>query len=155
MNSQLPGLAHLWRPTVVSTDEWSLALARFRGISLLTYEKTRDDRLRGHIIWGTVQGKKSMAVCWAWEEMFEAVVALADPLAVFSNARLVGQDGQALDDRQTLLTLHNAIYQFPWQNAIANRIGQRGRAEGALRNGITKLVRRDQPEWHEESLLAA
>ena len=49
---------------------------------------------------------------WEWVEVSPGVPALLDPLAIGSNAVLVGDDGLMLDDAMAILQLNAAVYQL-------------------------------------------
>jgi hypothetical protein len=51
------------------------------------------------------------------------VVAMADPMAIVTNLRLVGDEGQPLDATESVLHINGIVHALPWQQAVARTLG--------------------------------
>jgi hypothetical protein len=68
-------------------------------------------------------------MAWDWIELGRGVVAMADPLAVVTNLRLVSDDGDTLTSFESARHINGIVHQLPWQdevervlNALADRL---------------------------------
>jgi hypothetical protein len=61
-------------------------------------------------------GEAGMA--WDWVRLDGGVVAMADPMAVISNLRLVDPQGHVLTSFQAALHLNALVHGLPWQDEV-------------------------------------
>ena len=54
-------------------------------------------------------------VAWDWIEVQEGVVAMADPLGLMTNLRLLDASGDALPFVQAAVRLNVLVHRLPWQ----------------------------------------
>lgn len=73
---------------------------------------------RGQTLWGDETESRSAGVAWDWVELREGVVAMADPLGLVTNLRMVDDDGEALTDVQVAVRLHRLVHSLPWQSEV-------------------------------------
>ena len=57
-------------------------------------------------------------MAWDWVEIVEGVVAMADPMSVVTNLRLVNANGEALGAQELAVQLHQMVYALPWQTEV-------------------------------------
>ena len=50
----------------------------------------------GQTLWGDSDAEPAAGLAWDWVELAQGVVAMADPMAVITNVRLLGPGGQHL-----------------------------------------------------------
>lgn len=80
----------------------------------------------GITLWGAQLGtQQRVGIVWSWLRMGREVVALADPMRITSNARLVSADGLRLTPEQALLHLNNIVNALPWQAEVL-KLGHSG-----------------------------
>jgi len=74
----------------------------------------------GITLWAATLGtaNQRVGIAWTWLRMGREVVALADPMRISSNARLVSADGLHLTPDQALLHLNNIVNALPWQAEV-------------------------------------
>ena len=75
-------------------------------------------RSMGQTLWAWHSADGDMGMAWDWVQLTPGVVAMADPMAVVTNLRLVGEEGEEL-------TAYEAALHF---NAIVHALAARGRA---------------------------
>lgn len=75
-------------------------------------------RVAGQTIWaGTIDGGEA-GMAWDWVEVAQGVVAMADPMSVITNLRIVGDAGEVLTAVEAALYLNGIVHALPWQNAV-------------------------------------
>ena len=57
-------------------------------------------------------------LAWDWVEISHGVVAMADPMGVVTNLRLVGEHGEVLTYHQAALHINRLVRQLPWQDEV-------------------------------------
>jgi len=72
----------------------------------------------GSTVWGCQIDGSLVCVAWEWISVRPRVIAMGDPMTIFSNLDLIGSDGQRIDDSQHLLKLHELIFALPWQSHV-------------------------------------
>ena len=64
-------------------------------------------------------------MAWDWIEIARGVVAIADPLSVVTNVRLVSPDGEVLTALQAARFLNEMVRALPWQQEVERALRQR------------------------------
>ena len=62
---------------------------------------------------------------WDWVLITRGVVAMADPMSVISNLRLVGDQGEVLTAQQSARFLNEIVRALPWQSEVQRALGER------------------------------
>ena len=57
-------------------------------------------------------------LAWDWVQIGCGVVAMADPMCVVTNLRLVGPHGEVLTANESALHLNRWVNQLPWQDEV-------------------------------------
>ncbi len=57
-------------------------------------------------------------MAWDWIEIADGIVAMADPMSVVTNLRIVGGEGEVLTAQAAALYLTGIVHGLPWQNAV-------------------------------------
>ncbi|MCY7315701.1 MAG: hypothetical protein LH480_08805 [Rubrivivax sp.] len=60
-----------------------------------------------------------IGAAWEWVELLPGVAAIRDPNGFVSNARLIGDDNDVLDELQCIVGLNRIAYATPWQSLVA------------------------------------
>ena len=72
----------------------------------------------GQTLWGDSTAKQSAGVAWDWVEVQEGVVAMADPLGLVTNLKLLDEHGEVLNHIEVAVQLHQLVHALPWQNEV-------------------------------------
>jgi hypothetical protein len=86
----------------------------------------RVTRTAGQTLWAAQADDGQAGMAWDWVQLAHGVVALADPLSVVTNLRLVGPEGEVLTPMQSALHLNAIVNALPWQDEV-----ERALSEGA------------------------
>jgi hypothetical protein len=57
-------------------------------------------------------------VAWDWIQISDDIVAMADPMSVVTNLRLVGQEGEVLTALEAARFLNEIVHGLPWQSEV-------------------------------------
>ncbi len=75
-------------------------------------------RTAGQTIWGGSADDGEAGVAWDWVQISRGVVAMADPMSVVSNLRLVGHQGEVLTALESVRFLNEMVRVLPWQGEV-------------------------------------
>jgi len=139
-----------WPQVRLQVTEDFRGMPEFQHISTLWREDTagRGGRV-GETVWAARLGNQDVVgLAWEWVEVRPGLVALLDPNAMISNAKLVGEDGVELDELRSIIAVNVVSHAVPWQARALDVIGGRAAAvpggvvaEAAVFDGAT------WPEW--------
>lgn len=74
--------------------------------------------LTGQTLWAQHLDDGEAGLAWDWVEVGHGVVAMADPMGVATNLRLVGQSGEVLAAHEAAITISRWVRQIPWQDEV-------------------------------------
>ena len=72
----------------------------------------------GQTLWGCRGADGEAGVAWDWVELPGEAVAMADPMAVVTNLRLLGDHGEVLTAQQAARYLNEIVHALPWQQEV-------------------------------------
>jgi hypothetical protein len=72
----------------------------------------------GQTLWADDGRGSSAGVAWDWIELRRGVVAMADPLGMVTNLRLIDAQGAVLNQAQVAVHLHPLVHALPWQREV-------------------------------------
>jgi hypothetical protein len=72
----------------------------------------------GQTLWGDQSEECATGVAWDWVELREGVVAMSDPLGMVTNLRLIDAQGDALNQSEVAVHLHQLVHALPWQTEV-------------------------------------
>jgi hypothetical protein len=79
-------------------------------------------RLAGQTIWaGTIAGNEA-GMAWDWVEIGSGIVAMADPMSVVTNLRIVGDEGEVLTSQAAARVLNDIVHALPWQDEVGRAL---------------------------------
>ena len=101
---------------------------RFRHLGTqVTNRRTSDTPCSGQTVWGDPQADDKVAgLAWDWVEIGRGVVAMADPLAVITNVRLVGPGGAVLTPLEAAPHLNELVHALAWQHEVQRALARIG-----------------------------
>ena len=75
-------------------------------------------RTSGQTIWAAPAAAGQAGMAWDWIQLAGGIVAMADPLSVVTNLRLLGPHGNALSSLESLRHLNEVVRRLPWQDEV-------------------------------------
>ena len=80
----------------------------------------------GQTLWGDSNAEPAAGLAWDWIELAQGVVAMADPMAVITNVRLLGPGGEVLTAAEAALHLNELVHALPWQCEVQREMQRLG-----------------------------
>ncbi len=80
----------------------------------------------GQTLWGDADVEPAAGIAWDWIELTQGVVAMADPMAVITNVRLLGPGGDVLTAAEAAPHLNELVHALPWQREVQRAIQELG-----------------------------
>ena len=78
----------------------------------------------GQTLWGGSREDPSAGVAWDWVEIRTGVVAMADPMGLVTNLRLLDASGEALSEFESVVKLNQLVHTLPWQTEVQRALSQ-------------------------------
>lgn len=75
-------------------------------------------RKTGQTIWAGVSENGEAGMAWDWVQLSRGIVAMADPMAVVTNLRLLGPEGEVLTAFEAARHLNEIVHRLPWQDEV-------------------------------------
>lgn len=72
----------------------------------------------GQTLWGGPIDEGEAGLAWDWVQLSRGVVAMADPMCVITNLRLLGPAGEVLTAFETARHLNELVCALPWQTEV-------------------------------------
>jgi len=72
----------------------------------------------GQTIWAGSAADGEAGMAWDWILITRGVVAMADPMSVVTNLRLVGEEGEVLTALESARFLNEIVHALPWQTEV-------------------------------------
>jgi hypothetical protein len=95
------------------------AQLRFQHLSTrVTLPGDRGARTAGQTIWGGSSAGGDAGVAWDWIQISGDIVAMADPMSVVTNLRLIGDEGEVLTALESARYLNEIVHALPWQTEV-------------------------------------
>jgi hypothetical protein len=76
----------------------------------------------GQTLWRTDAAAGEAGVAWDWVMLSRDVVAMADPMCVVTNLRLLGDHGEVLTSWEAARHLSRIVYGLPWQGEVQRAV---------------------------------
>lgn len=117
-----PWTLHAWPPLL-----WQLGKVASLGMQHIGTQVTNPgdaiSRTTGQTLWGWHSDEGQAGMAWDWVMLGRGIVAMADPLAVVSNLRLVRGEGDVLSSSESVLHFNTIVHGLPWQDEVVRAIG--------------------------------
>ena len=72
----------------------------------------------GQTVWAAHAADGDAGMAWDWVQIARGVVAIADPMSVVTNLRIVSGAGEVLTATESALFLNQWVHALPWQNEV-------------------------------------
>ena len=112
-----PWTVRAWPPLLWQADKLQPLPLRHLG-TRVTNPGDQVSRVSGQTIWAAMAADGHAGMAWDWIQLSVGIVAMADPLSVITNLRLVGADGDALSPLESLRCLNEVVHALPWQGEV-------------------------------------
>ena len=83
-----------------------------------------ESTVSGQTVWRTTAADGEAGVAWDWVMLSRDVVAMADPMCVVTNLRLLGRKGEVLTSWEAARHLSQIVYGLPWQGEVQRAVRQ-------------------------------
>ncbi len=93
------------------------------GTRVLENGRGTNDFCAGQTVWGEESAARNAGVAWDWVEIGRGIFAMADPLGMVTNLRLVDTAGEALPPGRIAVYLHQLVHALPWQTEVRRVLG--------------------------------
>lgn len=116
-----------WPPVLWQAHSTSELQFVHLGTRVLTPNDS-DQPSAGQTIWGGAPGNAEAGVAWDWVQVMPGIVAMADPMSVVTNLRLLSAEGQVLTAWEAARHLNEIVHGLPWQEEVQRALGDFARA---------------------------
>lgn len=79
-------------------------------------------RTVGQTLWAADCHDGRAAMAWDWVELADGIFAMADPMAIVTNLRLVDDCGEILPALETAMHINVIVHGLPWQQAVEHAV---------------------------------
>lgn len=117
----MPWSLRAWPPLLWQAGRASVLRWQHRG-TRVTNPGDRCNLPAGQTLWAGCSGDGEAGVAWDWILVTRGVVAMADPLSVVTNLRLVGEEGEVLTALESALYLNELVHGLPWQTEVTRAL---------------------------------
>ena len=90
----------------------------------------------GQTVWGGRAGETAAGLSWDWIEVCDGIVAIADPMMMITNLRLLGPDGEVLTAHEIAPHLNDIVHRLPWQNEVLQAIEDADRVAAQAKEAV-------------------
>lgn len=118
----MPWSLRSWPPILWQVDE--LAPVGFHHLSthVMGAGSGRNHRVTGQTIWAGTVGGSEAGMAWDWVEIANGIVAMADPMSVVTNLRILGDEGEVLTSQAAARVLNGIVHALPWQDEVGRAL---------------------------------
>lgn len=96
---------------------------RFDHLDTQIFEPAQQDSpLHGQTVWRGEASNGEAGVAWDWVMLSDDVIAMADPMSVVTNLRLIGEHGEVLTSWEAARHLSRIVYTLPWQGEVQRAV---------------------------------
>lgn len=143
-----------WPPVLWQPERHSLLHFVHLGTHV-TARLSADWPRTGQTVWGGRAGESAAGLSWDWIEVCDGIVAIADPMMMITNLRLLGPEGEVLTAHEIAPHLNDIAHRLPWQNEVRQAIDDADRlAQVPVAAVDAPMVLRGQgvrPTWYRTS----
>ncbi len=116
-----PWSIRAWPPLLWQAE--GAARLQFDHLDTQVFTSEEDDApLCGQTVWRTASSGGEAGVAWDWVMLSRDVVAMADPMCVVTNLRLIGDGGEVLTSWEAARHLSRIVYGLPWQGEVKRAV---------------------------------
>jgi hypothetical protein len=122
-----PWTVRAWPPLLWQVENLRRLQLRHLG-TRVTNPGDQISRTAGQTIWSAPTDGGQAGMAWDWIHLSCGIVAMADPLSVLTNMRLVNFDGNGLAMLETQRSLNEVVRTLNWQDEVERVLSLREEA---------------------------
>jgi hypothetical protein len=84
----------------------------------ITHQGSSGHNASGQTLWGSEWRDAEAGLAWDWILIGNGVIAMADPMCIISNMRLLGQQGEVLTGYEAALHYNQLVHRLRWQDEV-------------------------------------
>jgi hypothetical protein len=112
-----------WPPLLWQAE--GAAHLRFNHVETQVFPASDEEApVSGQTVWRTTAPDGEAGVAWDWVMLSRDVIAMADPMCVVTNLRLLGDKGEVLTSWEAARHLSRIVYGLPWQGEVQRAVGR-------------------------------
>ncbi|HVK32344.1 MAG TPA: hypothetical protein VM845_07535 [Burkholderiaceae bacterium] len=112
-----------WPPLLWQAD--GAAHLHFNHVETQVFPASDEEApVSGQTVWRTTAPDGEAGVAWDWVMLSRDVIAMADPMCVVTNLRLLGDKGEVLTSWEAARHLSRIVYGLPWQGEVQRAVGR-------------------------------
>lgn len=92
----------------------------------ITFPGSGSEPAAGQTLWSGRSDAGEAGMAWDWVQIAQGVVAIADPMSVVTNVRLVGDEGEVLTAHAAARFLNELVRTLPWQSEVRRALDAGG-----------------------------
>ncbi|MFO1292435.1 MAG: hypothetical protein U1F07_05075 [Rubrivivax sp.] len=117
----MPWSLRAWPPLLWQLD--AATRVRFRHLDTrVTFVGNACEPTAGQTMWAGRADDGAAGMAWDWVQVGQGVVAMADPMSVVTNLRLLGSEGEVLTAHAAARYLNAFVRALPWQREVQRAI---------------------------------
>lgn len=89
----------------------------------ITLPGSSREPVAGQTVWAGHVDDGEAGMAWDWVQIARGVVAIADPMSLVTNVRLVGEEGEVLTAHAAARFLNELVRTLPWQSEVQRALG--------------------------------
>jgi hypothetical protein len=90
----------------------------------ITFAGDASGGIAGQTVWAAKSMDGEAGMAWDWVQLSRGVVAIADPMSVVTNVRLIGDEGEVLTAHEAARYLNEMVQSLPWQEEVQRALSQ-------------------------------
>lgn len=109
-----------WPPLWCQADQANRVPLKHLGTHIVSANEA-EGLVSGQTLWGNaadVGPAGPAGVAWDWIVVSDGVVAMADPMSLVTNVRLLDDGGEVLTAWQSARYLNEMVHALPWQHEV-------------------------------------
>lgn len=119
-----PWALHAWPPLLWQARKPQPVHFHHVSTRVATNSTDSSHAAAGQTVWTAHAADGDAGMAWDWIEIARGVVALADPMSLVTNVRLIGDQGEVLTAQQSALFLNELVRELPWQAEVQRALAQ-------------------------------
>jgi hypothetical protein len=120
-----PWSLRAWPPLLWQASEPKSARFHHLGTYIMFNQGDAPGPTAGQTVWAASAAEGEAGMAWDWVQLARGVVAIADPMSLVTNVRLVGDEGEVLTAQEAALFLNELVRGLPWQLEVHRALNAR------------------------------
>ena len=114
-----------WAPWFGTLPDFRRLARRMKHLGTSLHVSGANKALReGQMLWGVQAEHGMVGIAWDWGDAGVRLPALADPMNLLSNMRILDNEGELIAASQRIVHLNEALHKFGWQRAVSGKLSR-------------------------------